>query len=91
VVNDCGLTDEQLDEMADTLRGTMRSIESYLEQYELDADPDKVEQDLLGHDCEMCTECGYWYECGDVICEHGQYGCADCRECEECEREANSW
>lgn len=39
VVNDCGLTDEQLDEMADTLRGTMRSIESYLEQYEIDADP----------------------------------------------------
>lgn len=85
MTNKSGLTDEQLDQMADALRGTMRSIESYLDQYELPADMEAVQYDLLDYECEMCNECGYWYEPCELVCEHDEYGCEDCRECSKCE------
>jgi hypothetical protein len=71
-----GLTDQQLDELANDLLGTADSIDTALERIGLDpADFDMidVEDALIDWGTERCIYCGWWMEsCAlneDGVCE----------------------
>lgn len=76
------LNHEDLQELADYLRGTAYSIQEGLDACGIDGFDDDIEEQLLEVDCERCQVCDWWYECCELASDdEDECGiCEDCRE-----------
>lgn len=70
------LTQQQLNGLADKLRGTCTTISEAIERLGIsELDALDAEDLLLDVNCEQCQHCGWWFECHEL--NEGR-GCDDC-------------
>lgn len=72
--------DEILQDIADDLLGTCKSVEQALEQHELDWNPEETALELLSLNVEQCPVCGWWVESWELVDDNGNLmACESCR------------
>ena len=79
--DDQNLRDSTLQQIAEDLQGTCRSISEILEWYELEeSDMDQGDYIILEEMVMLCDHCGWWYETGEVETDDGETICWHCKE-----------
>lgn len=76
------ISDEQLGRLKDMLEGTCMSLETALDNLEIDASVDDAEDRLLdGNAIERCCHCDWWFESAVLENDESDSGpsCEDCR------------
>lgn len=74
------LTREELDRLADHIKGTCKSVLQALEYLEYEVDESVAEDQLLDVNVECCKGCGWWDESCELEKEkNGETGY--CRQC----------
>ncbi|WP_408601503.1 hypothetical protein [Pseudomonas sp. PLMAX] len=73
---------EKINEVAEYLQGTAKSLGDALETFSLEMDEGALQQALLEADVEICGQCDWWHE----VCEleySEEHGCGHCQPCRE--------
>ncbi len=75
-----GLSDAQVDALADRLRGTSDGLDEALADLELPAhDHDEIEHQLSAVNVERCGGCSSWVDVCDLTeNDNGDMVCSDC-------------
>lgn len=76
------MTEDQLEQAGEYLRGTCKSTTDAIEALGLDVDEGVLEERLLDVDTELCAHCGWWHEVCELEYseEHGGGLCDQCRD-----------
>jgi len=76
------IKNEKIDweKVADYLEGTCKPIESAIDKFNLNCEPDDVEEAMLDENLERCHYCDWWMESSELVDESGEVvGCDQCR------------
>lgn len=76
------ITQEQLTDAAEYLRGSCKSADDAVIALELDIDEGELCSQLLDVDIELCGHCNWWHEVHELQ-YHADDECGYCEQCRE--------